>query len=185
MVLTARAESLQQPVREILLRVDVGVGGGTVDDPNVVGFSVDDGVVSGSAEVPIFEAFLIGGGGWDNEIYEASNLNLKHTIGNLTLCPKEINSVLGNESWLRKSKAYSALGSQLPLPKIQTRLLEASPPFTKLADTIDDDKVRIDYCPFFANIGNKSDDWTADFIETRSENILGVVWDRLAPKLGL
>jgi hypothetical protein len=168
-----------------------------VGDPNVPGllapggngcnpvFKLDYWADSESTTVEHIAPQSQSGGGWDSMIYDPSNLNLKHTIGNLTLCPKEINSILGNEPWLRKGKAYSALGSQLPLQKIRSRLLEAHPPFTRLADTIDGVKVRIDYCPFFSNIGDKSDDWTADFIETRSENILGLVWDRLAPKLGL
>jgi hypothetical protein len=117
--------------------------------------------------------------GWDDNIY--SNQNAVHYIGNLTLCPPSINAVLGNAPWIRKRQVYRALGLQLPIAEIKKELNKANPPFTNLIDVLDKDQ--LEHCPFFSNIGSKTDDWDADFINARSENILGLVWDRLAPWL--
>ena len=117
--------------------------------------------------------------GWDPAIYD--NSNTIHYIGNLTLCPQSINGALGKEPWLRKRQAFQALGLQLPIPDIKNALKTASPPFTGLIDRIDGAGLK--FCPFFSNIGEKADDWDLDFINARSENILGLVWDRLAPWL--
>ena len=117
--------------------------------------------------------------GWDAAIY--NNSNMIHYIGNLTLCPQAINGALGKEPWLRKRQAFKALGLPLPISGIKKALNEASPPFSSLVDKLDG--ADLNFCPFFSNIGSKTDDWNADFINARSENILGLVWDRLAPWL--
>ena len=119
--------------------------------------------------------------GWDVKIYDPSNLNLIHTIGNLTLCPQGINSTLGNESWPRKRQAYKALGLKISVPEIKEELKKANPSFDKLIEKLD--TAELDHCPFFSNIGTKNDEWDVDFVKARSENILGLVWDRLAPWL--
>jgi hypothetical protein len=119
--------------------------------------------------------------GWDIKIYDPVNLNLIHTIGNLTLCPREINSTLSNESWARKRQAYKALGLKISVEEIKDELKKANPSFDKLIEKLD--TAELNHCPFFSNIGSKTDDWDADFINARSENILGLVWDRLAPWL--
>jgi hypothetical protein len=104
-----------------------------------------------------------------------------HYIGNLTLCPQAINGALGKEPWSRKRQAFKALGLPLPISGIKNALNEASPPFSNLVDKLDG--AGLNFCPFFSNIGSKTDEWNADFINARTENILGLVWDKLAPWL--
>jgi hypothetical protein len=117
--------------------------------------------------------------GWDEGIY--NNSNMIHYIGNLTLCPQAINGALGKEPWSRKRQAFKALGLPLPISGIKNALNEASPPFSNLVDKLDG--AGLNFCPFFSNIGSKTDEWNADFINARTENILGLVWDKLAPWL--
>ena len=120
--------------------------------------------------------------GWDTDIYSPDNLNLVDRIGNLTLCPKGVNSTLGNAGFARKRIAYAALG-QKEFKKAQSDLLAANPPFTDLAKKVRE--MQAGHLPFFGNIGQKTDDWDAAFIKVRTENMLGFVWDKLTQWLAI
>lgn len=120
--------------------------------------------------------------GWDAQIYTPDNSGLVSRLGNLTLCPQSVNSCLGNESWARKRMAYKALG-QPGLAAAQNALGTASPPFDSLLKKLT--AKDLEYNQFFKDIGQKSDEWDADFIRSRTENLLGFAWDRIAPWLGL
>lgn len=115
---------------------------------------------------------------WDRAIYQDV---LVDTIGNLTLCPPVINSHLGNEPWARKRAVYQAFGLATGVVDAQQRLNGATPPFADLAMVI----TNKDYiaCKFFGNIGDVQNEWDKAFIESRSENLLEFVWDRLIPWL--
>ena len=115
---------------------------------------------------------------WDRAIYQDVVVD---TIGNLTLCPQVINSHLGNEPWVRKRAVYQAFGLAKGVVDAQQRLNGATPPFDKLAMVITNE----DYiaCKFFGNIGDVQSEWDKAFIESRSENLLEFVWDRLIPWL--
>ena len=111
---------------------------------------------------------------WDRAIYQDV---LVDTIGNLTLCPPIINSYLGDEPWARKRAVYKAFGSANGVADAQQKLNDATPPFDKLAKVITNN----DYvaCKFFGNIGDIASDWDKPYVESRSENLLELVWDRL------
>jgi hypothetical protein len=120
--------------------------------------------------------------GWDAQIYTPDNSGLISRLGNLTLCPQTVNSSLGNESWARKRMAYKALG-QPGLAAAKKALGTAVPPFDSLLRKLTEQD--LDYNVFFKDIGEKGDDWDADFIRRRTENLLGFAWDRIGPWLGL
>jgi hypothetical protein len=120
--------------------------------------------------------------GWDPKIYAPDSPGMVDRIGNLTLCPQTVNSALGNESWARKKMAYKALG-QPGFAEAIKALGAASPPFDKLAKKLTQGD--LEYNRFFKDLGEKSNNWDADFIGKRTENLLGFAWDRIAPWLGL
>jgi hypothetical protein len=121
------------------------------------------------------------GAGWDSKIYAPENKDLINMLGNLTLCPGGVNSALGNVPWSRKRVVYNSLGQALPLAVIKRDLATAG--FDSLSEKLDEHEVR--HVPFFSGIGAKNDDWDADFINSRTKNLLGFAWDRLAPWLGI
>jgi len=111
---------------------------------------------------------------WDELIY--SDLNAIHRIGNLVLCPQKINSYLGNKSWNHKKSIYAAVSSR---DKGTAKgVLDAAriPVDEKFFD-------HLKYIPYLEAVGHMSSDWDANFIQTRSENILGLIWDNLIPWL--
>ena len=121
------------------------------------------------------------GSGWDPKIYAPENKDLVHMLGNLTLCPLGLNSTLGNEIWSRKLVIYSALGQGQPLAVVRKNLANAG--FDVLSGKLAE--LEVEHVPFFKGIGAKNDDWDAAFINSRTENLLGFAWDRLAPWLGI
>lgn len=116
---------------------------------------------------------------WDRAIYDDS---LVSTIGNLTLCPSVINSHLSNAPWTRKRAVYKAFGSASGLADALRILSNEIPPFEKLVKAINENEVTDgDFvaCKFFGNIGDIASDWDKPYVESRSENLLEFVWDRL------
>ena len=76
---------------------------------------------------------------------------------------------------------YSALGQGQPLAVVRKNLANAG--FDVLSEKLAE--LEVEHVPFFQGIGTKSDEWDADFINSRTKNLLGFAWDRLAPWLGL
>lgn len=113
---------------------------------------------------------------WDPSVYE--NQSTVHKIGNLALCPLPVNIAASNRPWSQKQIIYRAAASKTPndAKKILNGLLADDDEFFGV----------VEYVPYLASIGDPGIQiWDEDFIDARSENLLGLVWDRLSPWLGI
>jgi hypothetical protein len=114
---------------------------------------------------------------WDDSVFD--HPNTVHTIGNLALCPKPVNSAAGNRPWAQKRVIYKAAAS--------TTTAQARQILDQGTIAVSDDFYAVvEYIPYLSAIGEMEDGiWDEAFISARSENLLGLVWDRLAPWLGI
>jgi hypothetical protein len=114
---------------------------------------------------------------WDDSVYELPST--VHRIGNLALCPIEVNIAASNRPWLEKRVIYKAAGSTTDAAARQ--ILDSEGISVK-----DDFFGVVEHVPYLVSIGEMEDQiWDEDFIDSRSENLLGLVWDRIAPWLGI
>lgn len=120
--------------------------------------------------------------GWDKGIYDTLNLN--DSIGNLTLLPNFDNSTVGRKPWKVKKLYYEAF------------LATSS---DELEDAINN--ARKNGCAFGAKLEKNlrdrketrlilssvaaADEWNKETIQKRAGNITELVWDGIAPWLGL
>lgn len=113
---------------------------------------------------------------WNPSVYV--NQTTVHRIGNLVLCPMPVNNAASNRPWSEKQKIYKAAGSttESAARKILDGVL-----------TVDEDFFGVvEHVPYLVSIGDMENAiWDESFITARSENLLGLVWDRLAPWLGI
>lgn len=120
--------------------------------------------------------------GWDQELYD--DLDLVHQIGNLTLLPPLENSIIGNKSWEHKRLLYQVISAPTEA-QLNAKLKEAE----TLGLTIKENTANLlknaTYLPHIKIISLLNDPWSADFIRMRSERILELAWERLAPWLDI
>ncbi len=115
---------------------------------------------------------------WDTKIYD-NDVNLVHSLGNLTFVSKDINLELGNHNWAHKQVLFKALS-------VNTKL-EAQVVF----DTADQNGVSfpnpekvsvfVDSYVFVPQFGSlaKFPNWDETTIITRTENLLELAYERL------
>ena len=114
--------------------------------------------------------------GWSTDIYE--DLGKISALGNLTLLPGAENSVIGNRSWKHKRLFYSILSAktQEDFDKGKAECGKIGLTISlKAQDVLDNAK----YLPMCESLAAKTNDWTADFIDTRSKRLAELAWDRL------
>jgi hypothetical protein len=113
---------------------------------------------------------------WDPSVYE--NPITVHRIGNLALCPLPVNIAASNRPWSEKQVIYKAAGSTTE--QVARQMLKG------VVDVEDDFYGVVEHVPYLVSIGNMANTvWDEKFISARSTNLLGLVWDRLAPWLGI
>ncbi len=114
---------------------------------------------------------------WKDDIYERADTI--HCLGNLTLLPREINTIVGNKSWEQKRNLYRVLSAETPksLEKAMGILNESD---LVLGDRAQEILQQSPYLRLCASIALKDDDWTLDFIEKRSVRIAELAWDNIA-----
>jgi hypothetical protein len=113
-----------------------------------------------------------GSGGWDQGIF--SEVDLIHTLGNLTLCPMGANAALSNRPWSEKKRMFEALSSDSESSAklaIQDIYIDG-PSLTNFMQ-------KIRYVPYLKSLGMRDDEWDVDFIKERSDCLYGRVWDQL------
>ena len=118
-------------------------------------------------------------GGWERDIY--TRPATRHTIGNLILLPEPENRSIGNAGWDKKKLFYRALTSRdtstreglVKLARSEglefgekTRALLESQEYLNLLDPI-----------------AKVEKWTVKLIQERTENVLGLAWEKISPWL--
>ena len=106
---------------------------------------------------------------------------LLHGIGNLALCPKEINSSFGNFSWAKKRKGYQMCS--VPTEGEVQKLAEE---FHDILSKSSLKRYESKYLPMLGYLSQLGDeDLTVDFIEERGREIASLTWERIAGWLDL
>jgi len=117
---------------------------------------------------------------WPLDIYSEQLID---TLGNLHLLPKTANAVASNRDWRTKHAYYQVLISIDPVESarlvenIKTAGVDLTQPG---ADVLSRTRVMPHLT---AIVGRGELGWTAEWIKTRTDAMLGQVWDRLAPWL--
>ena len=120
-------------------------------------------------------------GGWDPKIYERPLV--LQTLGNLVLLPQKENSSVGNAPWQKKKLFYAALRAESKGER-ESLIMEAEKEgfrFTNRTKDLLDQQEQLHMLDSLADVG----EWTETLIRKRSENILALAWDRIAPWLGM
>ena len=117
--------------------------------------------------------------GWDGRIYE--RLSTRHTIGNLVLLPEPENQSIGNAPWGKKKLFYRALVAKTEEERENAISLaqQQGLRFGNRTLSLIRSQSRLHMLDPLAEI----DDWTTELIEARTENVLGLAWDNIAPWL--
>ena len=118
-------------------------------------------------------------GGWDPEIYKRPLA--RHMIGNLVLLPEKENESVGNAPWAKKKIFYRVLVAKTD--KERNDLFEQAKKeglvFKKQTKDLLEEQGRLDMLDPIANV----DEWTECTIKKRTENILQLACDVIAPWL--
>ena len=117
--------------------------------------------------------------GWDSRIYE--RLSTRHSIGNLVLLPEPENQSIGNAPWDKKKLFYRALVAKTEVERESaiSLSLQQGMRFGNRTLSLIRSQSRLHMLDPLAEVN----DWTAELIEVRTENVLGLAWDNIAPWL--
>lgn len=115
---------------------------------------------------------------WDNKIYD-NDINLVHSLGNLTFVSKDINLELGNHNWAHKKVLFEAL-SVVTKPQAQAVFDTAdqngiSFPNPEKVSAFIDSHVFVPQFESLAMFPN----WDETTIIIRTENLLNLAYERL------
>jgi hypothetical protein len=119
---------------------------------------------------------------WNPDIYgEGLESSIHHTIGNLTLLPKPMNSILSNLSWGYKHQFYSHLANPSDVEKRQKLLKIASIRYTKRARAIlENTAMYFHYLEPIVRVPASDGAWSRAIVEKRTEQICSLAYDRLS-----
>jgi hypothetical protein len=111
--------------------------------------------------------------GWDANIWsEKERIN---TIGNLVLAPHVENASLSNRPWAEKKVLYSALSAQSQTDA-ESILHQSGINFGVSTQQIASESHHLHHLAAVAQYPNE---WSVEFIQARSERLLGIAYDRL------
>lgn len=119
---------------------------------------------------------------WAKDIYSHEQGNISHTIGNLTLLPKTMNSIVGNLSWGYKHQFYSYLANPSEQGRNELLQLEGREAikYSKAAkNTLNSTNLYFHYLRPIVQISPANGFWTREIIEKRTEFICSLAYDRL------
>lgn len=122
---------------------------------------------------------------WTNEIYEDiyQDVNAINTVGNLTLLPREENSAAGNSSWSRKKLFYGACLTRTR-DETEEYFREAERQGADFGLSTRNMIAQGNCLPLLSGVANV-EEWDLEIIRERGENIGSLIWDDLAPWIGL
>lgn len=123
-----------------------------------------------------------GAHGWNVDLYE--DPDLIHQIGNLTLLPQIENSVIGNKPWVHKRAFYGILAARTQTD-IDAKLADARSVGLNVRIATQKLLEVSRWLPHVEAISKLDGDWSTGFVKRRSEQILDLAWNRIAPWLGL
>lgn len=122
---------------------------------------------------------------WGDDVYQELYLdpNAIHTVGNLTLLPKEENSAAGNDGWVKKKAFFNACGAKTD-DELKRAFELAAQQEAQIGTRARDMLSNRDCLPLLGGLNSVSD-WDLDIVRERSHNIGELIWDDLSPWLGL
>jgi hypothetical protein len=112
---------------------------------------------------------------WDEKFYENGAYE---TVGNLTLLPSEVNSLVGNRSWPDKRAIFSVFASTDPQAH-EAALKAAKAKGLNFSSTTEEMMEAAGYLPMTRAIVSYAGDWNVDFVRERSARIADLSWQRL------
>jgi hypothetical protein len=120
------------------------------------------------------------GSGWDMNIYRRPTT--RHTLGNLILLPQQENAAAGNSGWPRKKTFYLALTetNQMDQLKLIKEAEQDGFVFPKKTKEL----LQTGHTLHLLDPIRAVNDWDEAFIYSRTDNLLSLAWDRVAPWLG-
>ena len=114
-----------------------------------------------------------GDSSYEKAIYDQGLID---RLGNLTLMPSELNSLVGNKSWVFKRDLYSILSQESP----QQRLGELQASVPGLAQITQQTVLSAQYLPFCRSLSTHTEPkLSAAFVTKRGERLASLAWDRL------
>jgi hypothetical protein len=117
---------------------------------------------------------------WDANIY--SGLNTVDCLGNLTLLPQNENSSVSNRPWSEKKVMFEIFSAKTEAD-IQSKLKRANKAGIIFSKTAKEIFASSKYHPHLEAI-SKVSKWEKSIIETRSQKLAELAWDRISPWLG-
>ena len=118
-------------------------------------------------------------GGWYPNIY--ARLATRHTLGTLVLLPEHENQSIGNAPWGKKRLFYRALVAKTD-PERESAIQLAQQQGLRFGNRtlrLIRNQEQLHMLDPIAEV----EDWTLELIEARTENVLSLAWDRIAPWL--
>lgn len=116
---------------------------------------------------------------WDPDLYDKHSM-LANCLGNLTLLPQEINSSVGNKSWIHKLFYYKCVSQEDPqiLEEIGNEAKKHNIELGK--DTIE----ILSKCKYGKHIESISNmeyhqQWSSELVKNRTRLMLEIIWDKL------
>ena len=117
--------------------------------------------------------------GWSHRLY--TRLSTRHTLGNLVLLPERENETIGNAPWRKKKFFYKALAAKTESER--RAAIEAAQReglrFGARAQQLIRDQQQLRMLEPIADV----EEWTVQLVEARTENLLSLAWNQIAPWL--
>ncbi|HMY68790.1 MAG TPA: HNH endonuclease family protein, partial [Leptospiraceae bacterium] len=117
---------------------------------------------------------------WENKLLLP---DYAHSIGNLTLLPKQQNSIAGNKDWKIKKEIYSILSSDDNNTRLSKILKLCEKYEIDLTKSSEKTIKNSDFWPCIKSI-SKVNKWTSAIVEKRADRLAGLGWETLSPWLG-
>lgn len=117
--------------------------------------------------------------GWPADVYE--DPRTVHQLGNFVLMPMIENRMLGNRTWAHKKLLYKVFGTRTSAAAnraLKQAREEGFTPSKKLLEHLAGDASYLHMC---ASIMSFRGEWSARFIEERSEHLAELAWDQISP----
>jgi hypothetical protein len=120
--------------------------------------------------------------GWDKSLYD--DVDTVHTLGNLSLLPATENKSIGNRSWETKRLMYKALAAE-SIDIAEQHLESLLEKGIELSESTRNILLEAQYLPHVRAIGEELGNWSAAVVNARCVMLFDIIWDRIAPWLGI
>ena len=118
--------------------------------------------------------------GWSDDLYE--DLSLINRIGNLTLLPERHNSSIGDKPWKTKRIFYRAAAAETS-EDVEKQIQIARDQGLDFGNKTNKMLREGQVLPVLASVG-ETNEWNAEIVRERSENIAELLWEELSAWLG-